>query len=294
MPRVAELRRRLLAEDGISVIEVLVVTFAMVAVTFGTLSAFDSFSSSAADTTRLADAQSAARQQLDGMTGVVRGAAPAAGSASAIVRPVVTGTTETSGTDLVVTTVDWPGNGGTSTAPRQVRYCVGANGAHTALWREVAEVGAAFAAACPAVRATADLLIERHVANAAGAPLFTVDGTRRSVGIDLRMTTGASRAGRVASLRSSAFLRSFAGRAPDLDPSAIDAACDPGGPDLLSLGVAGEGLDVVWSVITGSGTLQLGSGTSVRLDASSSKTVSATVTNALGLRQVLTRTVSCP
>lgn len=287
-------RARWQAEDGVTLPEVLVVMVISLVVLTATLGSFERFNAGAADTTRLTQAQETGRTQVEALDRVLRGAAPATGASDAVLRPGTPGGGAASGNDLVVTTANWPGSSATSTEVRQVRYCLAAD---KSLYREVATVGTSLAAAsCPATTGATEL-VDGIVANGTGEPLFTVDSTRRSVGIDLKLRPGG-RDERVASIRSAAYLRSYAGRAPNLGPGDISATpCTPSGSSLLTLGASADlgPLDVVWNVVNANGTtgVQLGTGTDLQVVAATPLTVSATITNALGLKQVLTRTVTC-
>lgn len=283
------MRRTLRCEDGFTVIELLAAMTVMVVILFGTLGAFDAFSSESEANTKLTQAQDTARREIDLMTRAARNATPVGAQLEAITRPSAGGAVNdvifgTYGTDA-------------STTPKFVRYCV--NTITRSLWREQSPnaIGADPGGACPSAGAwTRQRLLNGTVANTASLPAFTVDTARRAIGIDLRIDGGATSGSRPVALRSAAYLRSASGRAPNLAAGDITVTCSTNATTgkktaLLSLGVAtgaSQSLNAEYSV----GGIVVGSG-AVRVAADSAVNVGVTITNALGLKQLLTRSVTC-
>lgn len=282
--------RRLREEDGFTLMELLASMAVLVLVLAAVLGAFEAFSTQTQANTKLTSAQDTVRREVDAMTRMARNATPVGAQLDAITRPA----TASSVNDVIFGTygVD------NSTTPRFVRYCV--NTITRSLWREQSPntTGADPGGACPSAGAwTRSRILNGTVANTATTPAFTVDAARRAIGIDLRIDGGATSGSRPVVLRSAAYLRSASGRAPNLAASDIIVTCSTNATTgkktaLLSLGAGIGAAQQVTAEYVVNGVLA-GSSSAVKIAADSAVTVGVTITNALGLKQLLTRTVTC-
>lgn len=283
------MRRDLRSDDGFTLIELLAAMTVMVIVLLGTLSAFDAFSSESEANSKLTQSQDTARREVDLMTRAARNATPVGTQLEAITRPSAGGAVN----DVIFGTFGTD----SSTTPKFVRYCV--NTITRSLWREQSPnaVGADPGGACPSSGTwTRQRLLNGTVANTASVPAFTVDAARRAIGIDLRIDGGATAGSRPVALRSAAYLRSASGRAPNLAAGDITVTCSTNATTgkktaLLSLG-AGIGAAQQLSAEYALNGVVVGSG-AVKVAADAAVNVSVTITNALGLKQLLTRSVTC-
>jgi hypothetical protein len=278
-------------DAGHTLVEVLVTAALTVTVLLVTLLAFDQFNAAAQDNSRLTDTQDGLRRQVDDLTRLLRTATPVPGTSDAVLRPTAAGRTN----DIVFGSYTWPGRG-PSEVPHVLRLCVGGD---RALWlqgRQDPAVGPLDpGTACPSAAAgwTRTRLLGGRVANTADRPAFDVDAERRTVGIDLRVDRG-DRAGTLA-LRTAAHVRSAGGRPPNVSQDDLDVTCttqDGRRTALLSLDAAvgaAQGLETSYTV----GGLVVGQG-AVRVAADTAVQVGVTVTNALGLKQLLIKEVRCP
>jgi phage baseplate assembly protein gpV len=153
--------------------------------------------------------------------------------------------------------------------------------------------------ACPSIATgwTHSALVSSTVANTASAPLFRYDsatlGSIRAVAMDLRLDAGTSQFPTTTALRTAAFLRTFSGAAPSLGVSDLTVTCNADHTGLLGLAVGTDASgNPLTATYTTSGGIPLGSGT-VNLATSVQGDIKVTVTNVLGLSQLLTKTVSC-
>lgn len=269
---------RLRAEEGATLVELLTGMVLMLVVLFATLLTADHFISRSATDSRWIDAQDAARLQVDVLTREIRNASPVAGRP-----PVIRPAASTSGNDLVV---------GEAGGPAYVRWCVAT--ATRTLWRERYPADATPPAGCPGTGAARAAAIAGKVVNDAQTPLFTVEAGGGTVGIDLRVAGGASSRDRRIASRSSAHVRSFDGRAPDVRAEDVQVFCSTKNgrkTALLQLGVGllgGQPLEARYTLLG----LPLGSG-SITVNADVPLQIGVAVTNALGLQTLLNRTVSC-
>lgn len=288
------MRRLAREESGFTIVEMLVTTVIVLVVLFATLDAFDTFSKAGSRNDRLTQGQDYARQRIGEMTNVIRNARPAGSATTAI--------QSASANDLVVSTIDWPGEGATTSAAHLVRYCV--NTTTKTLYFDGLQTPASGStspgSACPSTASgwTHSALLTGNVLNTASAPLFRYDSATVSaihaVAIDLRLDTSGNGLTRTTPLRSAAYLRSFSGQAPNLTGSDITVGCDTSThAALLTLATSfdsdGNPLTATYQSSTGT---PLGSG-AVTLQSSAQGVITVTVTNVLGLSQVFTKTVSC-
>jgi hypothetical protein len=153
-------------------------------------------------------------------------------------------------------------------------------------------------AACPSTASgwTHSALVSGSVANSAGLPLFRYDSATtsaiRAVALDLRLDAGTTAAPKTIALRSAAYMRTFSGGAPALGVSDLTVTCN-GPTALLSLATSFDSSgNPLTATYTTSGGIPLGSG-SVSLATNVQGDIKVTITNVLGLQEVLTKTVSC-
>lgn len=279
---------RLRAEDGFTVIELLVGSSISVVLLLATLMTFDAFSSASARNDKLVQTEDAMRDVVDTMSTEIRNAqiSSAAGSTPLLRADAV---------DLVVRNYDASG------AARLIRYCVDTT--NRSLYREFAADGTALPVGCPATSGSWSSVaaISKKVANTVASTdaLFKPNTTSplssiRSVGISLWVDTGTG-SGRTTKLATAAALRSSAGRPLGLSASDVGFTCQPDGTALLSLAAGTD--EALTAVATTSGGVSIG-GFSLQntatVGASVQGALTIVVTNPLGLQQILFKTVSCP
>jgi hypothetical protein len=128
--------------------------------------------------------------------------------------------------------------------------------------------------------------------NSVANPLFRYDSgtatTVRSIGVTFSLDATSAGRPRSSTLRASAFLRSQNERAPVVTDGDIQTSCTASGPlvnfGLLTNIINGPVTVAVNGVGLGGSTVQLTSGVS---------TITATITNALGLTTVINKDVKC-
>ena len=283
------MRTRVRDESGFTLVELLLTTVIAMVILLATLSAFDAFGTATARNDKLTEGQDQARLRMGQMTDVIRDARPAGTATSAI---------QLAGAnDLVMSTIDWPGEGATTSAAHLVRYCVDA--ATRTLYFDGLKTPATGTvnpgASCPSTATgwTHSALIKNAVGNTSALPLFRYDSATasavRTVAMDLRIDAGTSSAPKTIALRTAAFLRTFTGSAPALTVGDLYVTCNPDHTALLGLtaGFDSSGNPLTASYQTAAG-VPLGSG-AVTLATSAQGNITVTITNVLGLSQVLTK-----
>jgi hypothetical protein len=200
-----------------------------------------------------------------------------------------------------MSTIDWPGEGATTSAAHLVRYCV--DTATRTLYFDGLKTPASGTAnpgtACPSTASgwTHSAMVSGTVANDASLPLFRYDSATasaiRAVSMELRIDAGTTSAPKSTALRTAAYLRTFSGSAPLLTAGDVGVNCLPDHSALVGLTAgldsSGNPLSASYSTVAG---VPLGSGT-VTLASNFQGSIQVTVTNVLGLTQVFTKTVSC-
>jgi type II secretory pathway pseudopilin PulG len=279
-------------EDGYSVVEMLVAMTISIIVLLATLQSLDVFTTSAARQTRQTDANDQVRSTTDRVVGDLRGA-------SAILRAAAT--------DLVYAVP------ATSTSTRVERLCVDTTGTGSSMRTDL--YTSSTVTASPAVP-TAACSAGTRIANlqSAANTAFTYDGASSSTtpglvtNVGLTFSLDSSIAGKSASstLTASAARRS-AGTLPITDGD-LQSECNSSGA-LLSLSATLPNiapLTVTYSSVggvsfgpvtvnyaaSGGATLGTPSGVTVQIPAGTAS-VLATVTNALGVRNIIRKDVTC-
>lgn len=280
-------RRRLREDAGFTLVELLTTMAVLMIVLVATLRTFDAFSAGSDANSRLTQGEDAARRQVDAMTRSLRNATPVGGQLTAIVRPAAAGAAN----ELIFGSYGTADTG----AARFGRYCV--DTATRSLWFEESP-GAVYSdpgSACPASGPWARTqVLAGNVANTAAQPLFSVDVAGRAVGIDLRIDGARTPGRRTIGLRTAAYLRSAGGRPPNLSVNDITVTCSTvSGHEqaLLRLGAGIGGGDPLTASFA-LADIPIGTG-AVKVAADSPVQVAVTVTNLLGLKQLLVKTVSC-
>lgn len=289
------MKRLTRGEAGFTLVEMLVTTAIALVIMLATLTAFDVFGTVGARNSSLTQGQDRARSRLGEMTKIIRGARPVAGTTTAAIQTAAAN-------DLVMSTIDWPGEGATTSAAHIVRYCV--DTATRTLYfdalRTPASGTADPGAACPSTATgwTHTAVVSGAVANTAALPLFRYDSATasavRAVAMDLRVDAGTSSSPKTTALRSAAYLRTFSGAAPILTAGDVSVNCNPDHTALVSLATsldsAGNPLSASY---TTSGGIPLGSG-SVTLATAVQGNIKVIVTNVLGISALaFDKTVSC-
>jgi prepilin-type N-terminal cleavage/methylation domain-containing protein len=257
-------------EDGFTLVELLVVMAISSVLLVATLQIFDSFSSNTAQQRRVIDANDQARAAMDTIVRDVRNAA---------------GVTRAGPNDLVYAVNESP------TVTRYARYCLDAG---SVLRKEQSTTAADPGTPCPSTASgwTSAKGTTMASTNSTANPLFRYDSATATAvrSVSLTFSLDASGAGHTggSTLRASAFLRSQGERAPVVEDGDIQTICTQSGP-LVSFGLLSNLVNgPVTVVVNGVG---LG-GSSVQLTNSVS-TITATITNALGLTTTVNKDVSC-
>jgi Tfp pilus assembly protein PilW len=261
---------RVSADDGFMLVELLVAMTISTILLLATLMTFDTFSSHQARESRVIDAGDSARRTMDRIVQDLRNSA-------VILR--------TGANDLVYSVNETP------SVTRYARYCLDSS---QGLRSEQSTTSADPGTNCPSTASgwTGGKSTTMASTNSVANPLFRyATGTTavvRSVG--LTFSLDASVAGRSggSTLRASAFLRSQGERAPVVQDGDIQTTCTPSGP-LVNFGlvtnlVNGPVTVAVNGIGLGGSTVQLLNGAT---------TITATITNALGLTTVINRDVKC-
>jgi type II secretory pathway pseudopilin PulG len=287
------LPRRHAAEDGFTLIEVLVAMTVSIIVLLATLGALDAFNSGVAANNRLTDATDQARRQVATMVSVLRDAGaptPVTGSAPATV-------VQAGVNDIVFLSTSWPGDSGTGVSSNHVeRYCLDTTARK--VWFNGLKSGTAGSAtpgaACPSTASGwTSSLVASNVLNSAADPLFVYGSTNpvRSVSINLRLEGGTTLKSRPLTLRSGATLRGAL--APQVSASDITVGACQGGKALLSLNIGALDASANGAKMTAPNSIPIGVGQILVAATGTPANIAITITNLLGLQTLLTKSVSC-
>lgn len=287
-------RRLLRAQDGFTLLELLVAMALMLAVFAATAWTFVTFVHQSAQDNRRTAAEDQARSAVDLLAASLRTAGPTATSGARAATVVAAGPT-----DVVLNTTDWPTRSGSDTGPHVVRYCVDPS-SRTLYFDGLLTydpAAAAPGAACPSAQAGwTHRVLATNVVNSAARPLFRYDSATtsaiRSIGVDLAIdATWATRA-RSTALQTAVTMRSRSNTAPAVSPGDVTTTCNDDHTGLLTLGVTSDQNGDPLVAIFSEGGLSLGQGTRVGFG-TGPHTITVTVTNVLGLSSVLTKQVQC-
>lgn len=262
------------AQDGFTLVELLVAMAVSIILLLATLGTLDAFNSSSSRQSRLIDANDQARLTMDRTVHDLR-------NGSTVLRALPN--------DLEYAVNDSP------TITRYVRLCLDAS---SGLRREQSTSSSAPGNSCPTIVGgwTGGKITTMASTNTTASPLFRYDsataatapGTVRSVGLSFSLDASGGGRSAASTLQASAFLRSQAERAPIVDDGDIQATCTPSGPllnfGLLSNLINGPVTVVANGLVPSGNALQLTNGVT---------TVTATITNALGLTTVVNKDVKC-
>ena len=275
MIRARKTIRRLRAEDGFTLAELLVAASLGIIVLFGILSVFDNFSSNAARQTRITDANDQVRRTMDRIVSDVRQAA----------------TIEVAGpNDLVYTVRD------SATQTRRERICLDASGR---MWRSSVTTASPPApmssgTACPSSGAAQ--VTSLRSANSASNPMFTYDSATassvRSVGLTFAIDAGNRGRTDVSRLRASSFVRAKSETALPVGPGDINTTCSNSGVPTLTLSAGVGPLNVSYTDINGS-PLGAGAAGSAVVLSSGTTTVVANITSSSGALSQVLKTLAC-
>jgi prepilin-type N-terminal cleavage/methylation domain-containing protein len=267
---------RMSSESGFTLIELIVVMMLTTIILFGVFTMFDSFSSDSARQLRQTDANDQARRAIDDVVRDLRQSATIS---------------RADGNDLVYTVFD-PASG-----YRTERFCLSpSNDVYHA--RSVA-TPASPGNPCPSGGSiwTVAKISTRGSTNSTANPIFRYDSTDptkvKSVGITLSLdTSGGGHTNQPTTLRSSAVMRRASGTLQVGDED-LTADCTSTGA-LLSLNITGIGaVAPVTVTYANSGGIALGTGLlNVPIPAGVTRVV-ATVTDALGVTQTVTKDIEC-
>lgn len=289
--------RRLRAEDGFTLVELLVAMTLSLIVLFAVLGAFDAFNGGVAANNRLTGAEDTARREVAAMVRLLRDAgAPAPVSGTQPTTVVQAG-----GNDLVFLSTSWPGESGVgATADHVERYCL--DTASRTLWFDGLRAGTAGSAtpgsACPSqASGWTSRVVAGDVVNTAALPLFQYGSTSpvRTVSVSLRLEGGTAVRSRPLELRSGSALRGALAAQVDAGDVTVGPCEGPTGAKkaLLTLNLAAGGASTNGAKLSATNAITVGPG-KILVDASSSPaTVALTVTNVRGLQKLLSKSVSC-
>jgi prepilin-type N-terminal cleavage/methylation domain-containing protein len=281
------------AEDGFSLIELLVAMMVSVIVLLATLGALDAFNNGVAVNNRLTEASDTARREVAEMVRVLRdGGAPAPLSGNQPPTVIQAGAN-----DLVFLSRSWPGESGIGSTSNHVeRYCV--NTTTRTLWFGGLKAGtsgsATPGAACPSTASGwTNRAIASDVLNSVADPVFVYGGASpvRSVAIKIRLEGGTALKSRPLELRSGATLRGAL--APQLTAANVSVGACSGGKALLTLNIAPGGASANGAKISAPGGVPAGDGQILVPATATPAIVNLTITNLLGLQTLLTKSVNC-
>jgi prepilin-type N-terminal cleavage/methylation domain-containing protein len=277
-------------ERGFTLVELLVAMTVGLIVSFAALTVFDGFNRGVAANSRLTDAQDSARRQVAQMVGILRDAGAPAPKAAAQPATIVSAAAN----DVVFRSTSWPGENATGTALgtyHTQRLCLDV--ATRTVWFDGIRAGAVGpttpGSACPsAATGWTHKEMARNSVNTTADPLFRI-GTApiRSIGLSLRLEGGTNASSRPLELNSGGTVRG--GLAPQVTASDLTITCNSEGsgkPLLTLIGAPGATLtSAVSSIAMGAGK--------ILLNVANPGSILMTVTNALGLQSLFTKTVSC-
>lgn len=271
-------------QTGISAVEMTLVMFLGLIVSFAVLTTFDNFGSSASRQSRVTDANNQVRNIMDRIVSDLRQAA----------------TVEVAdANDLVYTVAD------AATETRRERICLDSSGQ---LWRAsmtyapapATVPGAAVAMAtpgaqCPTVSTNAVHITELRSRNSVSNPIFHYDSATaanvRTIGMTFALDAGNAHTNDTSTLRASAFRRAKGEAAAPIDQDDIDAACGSSGP-LLTLDSSVGTASVTYATVGGTSLGTATAGTALQLPATTT-TVVATVTASSGAVTQILKKLAC-
>lgn len=270
--------RRLAADAGFTLVELLVAMSMAVVVLIAILNVFDSFSANAARQTKITAANEQVRMTMDRVVRDLRHA-----DTVEVADP----------NDLVYTVTD------AATAVRRERVCLGSDGR---LWRSKVTTTTAPATpiasgtACPTPDSGAVPVTTQLSANTASNPLFTYDsasaGTVRNIGLAFALDAGNAGRTDTTTLRASAFVRARSETAPDVDGDDIITTCDSSGAPTLTLSSGVGPLTVSYTDMDGNALGGAAAGAGTTLPAGRTSVV-ATITASSGAITQLVKTIAC-
>jgi type II secretory pathway pseudopilin PulG len=278
-------------ERGFSLIELLVATTCGLIVAFAGLTVFDGFNRAIVTTNRLTDAQDAARREVSEMVRILREAGAPPPKTGAQISTVVSALPN----DVVFRSTSWPGESSTGPAAgtwHTQRLCL--DEATKTIWFDGIRAGAAGpttpGSACPSTATDwTHTPIVRGVVNSTADPLFRIGAAPiRSIGLSLRLEGGTSATSRPLELNSGGTLRGALADQVTATDLSILCNADGSGRALLTL------INAPGSTFTTSpSSTRSGDGKHLLPLAANASTVTVTITNAAGLRTVLTKAVPC-
>jgi prepilin-type N-terminal cleavage/methylation domain-containing protein len=278
-------------QRGFTTIELLVAMTIGLIVSFAALSAFEGFNRGIVSNNRVTDAQDAARRQVSQMVRILREAGAPALKTGAQLSTVVSALPN----DVVFRSTSWPGESSTGTAAgtyHTQRICL--DTATKTVWFDGIRAGAPGpttpGSACPSTAADwTHAPLVRNVVNSAVDPLFRIGAAPvRSVGLSLRLEGGTTATSHPLELASGGTLRGALADQVTATDLTIVCNSDGSGRALLTL------LNAPGSTFTTSPTsTRAGDGKHLLPVAANASTVTVTITNAAGLRTVLTKAVPC-
>lgn len=262
-------------EDGFTLIELIVAMALSMIVLFAVLTSFDQFNENTARHSKVVDASDQVRRIMGRTVMDLRGA-------GTLLRA--------NATDLVYTVP------ASATTTRVERLCTSGNDLYGAS-RTVA--GTPTATSVPMVTSACGSLSSYATLHTTADTSFTYDravssttpATVRNVGMTFSLDATTKDRAASSTLRASAARRAVAGR-PTVPTGAIPPRCDGATPVLtLDVGYAGNGATVSYAY-DGTVTAAVAAGVEVRL-LSSTTSVVATITDALGATSLIRKDVSC-
>lgn len=272
-----DIARRLRADAGFTLMELLISMTLGTIVLLGILSIFDSFSSNAARQTRITDANDQVRRTMDRIVSDLRQAA----------------TIEVAGpNDLVYTVSD------SATEVRRERICLDAS---SRMWRSSVTTASAPApmpagTACPTASSGAAQVTSLLSANSVADPMFTYDSAAasgvRSVGLTFAIDAGNRGRTDVSTLRASSFVRAKSETALPVGPGDINTTCGNSGVPTLTLSAGVGPLNVSYTDINGN-SLGAGAAGSAVVLPTGTTTVVANITSSSGALSQLLKTLAC-
>jgi type II secretory pathway pseudopilin PulG len=263
-------------ESGFTLVELLVAMTTTILVLFGVLTTLDHFSTSAAQQTRITEANDQVRNAIDRVVGDLRQAATITYAAA---------------DDLVYSVKDG------AAATRYERICVDSA---NHLWRLSRTSAITGGVACPT--AGSSQISSLAVANAASTPLFAYDnnatpGQVRSVSLTVSLNAGNSGRTDVSTLRASTFVRAKSETALGVTDGSITTTCNnTSHVPTLNLSTSVGTATVQYTDTEGNSLGSGSAGTNVTLSSATptATTVIANITSSTGLVSQLVKILECP
>jgi prepilin-type N-terminal cleavage/methylation domain-containing protein len=278
-------------QRGFTTIELLVSMTIGLIISFGALSVFEGFNRGVVSNNRLTDAQDAARREVADMVRILREAGAPAAKLGAQLSTVVSALPN----DVVFRSTSWPGESSTGTVAgtyNTERICL--DTATQTIWFDGIRAATAGSttpsAACPStVTGWTHMPLVRNVVNSVANPLFTIGAAPvRSVGLALRLEGGTAASSHPLELGSGGTLRGALADQVTAADLSIVCNSDGSGRGLMTL------VNAPGSTFTTSpSSTRAGDGKNLLPLAANASTVTVTITNAAGLRTVLTKVVPC-